>query len=467
MAPDLQRVARNRPRLGRRGGFTLVELLVSTAIMLIVILILLQVIAGMTNIWHNSTGSISTFQSARAAFNTITRTLSRATLKTYIDYVDTSGNPVTPSTVASSTFAAVSSFARASELQFISGPVYGANAAASLSPQAFATGHPEDFPGDCIFFQAPLGIISADPAAVTSKDKYLQRSLNQVGFFVEYAALSGTNTLPGWLEASLGAVPPVPRFRLFEYLEPSDYMQMYTYTATNIAGAYANSITFIDSAIVPPGFGTSAPLGTIGDVSVNYAQTTVLAENVVMLVFRPRLEPQDEKNAAAPTTGLLGPSPPSPPTLSGPAGPAYSATTADSIISPNYNYDSRAWWTKAPAALSTNPAFTSGRIANTNYSRMMRNQLPPIVDVGMIAVDPNSIIRYGTPATAPTAFVLPAAWPATGLYTPQITTAAPFTRSVNMDIDLGNYGVQLAAAHIRYRVFRASVQMEGAGWVNN
>jgi hypothetical protein len=114
----------------------------------------------------------------------------------------------------------------------------------------------------------------------------------------------------------------------------------------------------------------------------------------------------------------------------------------------------------------------------------MRNQLPPILDVAMVAIDPNSIVRFGTPATlvAPVAapppvattlgaalLPLQTAYPTSAPYTTQVnpTYSVPFSNSVNMDADLANYGTQLALNHIRFHIFRSSIQMEGAAWVNN
>lgn len=452
----------------------MVELLASTAIMLIVMLVLLQVIAGMTNIWHTSTGTISTFQSARAAFTTLTRTLSRATLKTYIDYVDASGNPVTNSTVNSSTFVPIASFTRSSELSFLCGPTIqmitsGLGGKSFTSPSDVRT----DFPGDIVTFQAPLGMVNSGIAAA-APDKFLQRSLNTVGFYATYSQFANTGTLPNWLTAALGLtvgagqVSP-PRFRLMEYIEPTENVHIYNDTLppapippaawpANGADYYA-SITYIPTNIK-----------TSNGMIQSTFQTVTLAENVVLLIIRPRLEPPDEQALAGlgPPVGVLNALTP------------YSVTTANSIISPNYNYDSRAWW---GGAMGVSPAFTmdptiSPRITNSVYARLMRNQLPPILDVAMVAVDPNTILRFpytaGPPLQPPTQLQVPATMTGTTpirhfAYATQINPAYPtsFSGSANMDVDLNNYGLWLSDNNIRYRIFRSSVQMEGAAWVNS
>jgi uncharacterized protein (TIGR02599 family) len=420
------------PRRSRaRGGFTLVEMLVSTAIMLIVILVLLQVVAGMTNIWHNTSGQISSFQSARAAFNVITRSLSRATLKSYYDYIDSAGNVVTATTLQNADdFNTIKGFARSSDLWFMCGPTTTFSKSPPMTPANI-------FPGDACFFTAPLGVASS------SNYKFLQRSLNFLGFYVTYNTLDVTgsgNSLPPWLETAMGFTAASPyRFRLMEYLENTDQTSMYNNTVFNTYTTAINNPVSVaikgNTAIV--GYGQANTLG----------ENVVLAENIVLLIFRPRVEPADEKILAT----ALGVTP-------------YNSTTANSIISPNYGYDSRAWWsTETTLAIGT----TQGtyRVLNATYASHMRSQLPPIVDVAMVAVDPNSIIRLGTTSTTPPA-ALQVSQSLFGLSTAGACNPDS-PASVNMDSDLATFGTQLATNHIHYRIFRTSVQMEGAAWVDN
>lgn len=430
-------------------GFTLVEMLVSTAIMLIVMLVLLQVIAGMTNIWHTSTGTISTFQSARAAFTTLTRTVSRATLKTYIDYVDANFNPINNasvnSTLAGSTnFNQIASFTRASELQFVCGPTDTTWGATAINAPT------SNYPVDCVFFQAPLGIINGPLDGVNSaSDKFLTKSLNTIGFWCSYSQLATTTTVPPWLSTALGlgttAAQPF-KYRLLEYIQPTENLDVYNKTSSTSAAAYNPSVSFIANSIngdkTTAGVTTNTSTGVIGPRS----QILPVAENIILLVIRPRIQPADE---------II---------LAGPGGPlnattAYSATTANAIISPNYIYDSRAWWGGYTPGV--------GKVLSTNYAKIMRNQLPPILDIAIIAVDPNSLVRFNFATNAqPVQVALPTT--AQPGYAAQIvTTAKPFQNSINMEVDLNNYGVFLDRNHIRYRIFRSSVQIEGAAWANN
>jgi uncharacterized protein (TIGR02599 family) len=243
---------------------------------------------------------------------------------------------------------------------------------------------------------------------------------------------------------------------LFEYLEYTDQTPIYSLTALpgTAANSYSTAVTEFKNAL----HGTGGALGTLGYGQVNSnGENVVLAENIVLLVFRPRLEETDEQSLAS--------------TL----GTTYSATTANSIISPGYNYDSRAWWGGCPVGAS--PA---DRILSTAYASHMRNQLPPIIDVAMVAVDPNSIVRFNNntsaggiapappiqlQATETGSGATPIATPNAFNMNNSATTAAPLSQ--NMDTDLANFGAYLASNHIHYRIFRTSVQMESAAWVDN
>jgi len=389
----------------RRGAFTLIEVLVASVILLIVIFVLFQVMASMSSISNSSSGSIANFQAARSAFTTINNELARATLKTYLDYINdpTKNNPPfgqfrTTLTSAQQQLFVPSGFARASELHFISGP-----ATQVIPSGATAVNNP----GDAIFFQAPLGVIAS---ANSSTDKYLQRVLNDVGFYIQYSSLS-SSVLPGWLSTFFGGTPHY-RYRLVECVEPAE--QLSIYSAETMTGNY--SLSWIP--------GTSASTFPVTTGTYNEG---VLAEDVILLLFRPRLEPLDEQVAA------------------GKVGTAYNATTQNSIISPNYVYDSRAWQPNYP--------YSGTAVESTSYALLMRNQLPPIVDVAMLCVDPNSFVRlHGSAQSTPPAVLQPPA----GL----------FVNSANLDADLAAFGQQLSAKHIRYKIFRSSVQMQAAAWVN-
>ena len=139
--------------------------------------------------------------------------------------------------------------------------------------------------------------------------------------------------------------------------------------------------------------------------------------------MRPRLSPKDEEAVAT--------------TLSS----NFNANTMGSILSPNYQYDSRAWETGY-----------AGQITPAARKELMRNQTPPIMDVAMVALDRRSLARLTFSADPPAALQVP----------PSL-----FQNSANLEADLATYAQQLTTAGIRFRIFRTSIELHGAKWSNN
>lgn len=365
-----------------RQAFSLLELLVATVILLVVTTVLLQLIAGIGNIWTSSAGKISAFQSARSAFTTIDRVLASALLNTYNDYVNAAGEYRTPANAANFSPA---KFLRSSELHFLSG------SAAVLVPGGNAT----STPGHAVFFQAPLGESEADGLGA------LSRKLNSTGFYIRYGEPDGS-ILPGWLQTLFGSKK---RFRLVQVVEPSDSLQIYGSTAR--AGYDVDWLNFTN----PPSSGSSRP------------RERVLAEDISLLVMRPRLSPPDEEA----TADRLG--------------STYNESTMGSLLSPDYRYDSRAW-----------ESGYAGGITAAARRELMRNQIPPIMDVAIVALDRRSLERFTFADVPPAELRVP-----DGL----------FSDSSKMEEDLATYGRQLSEAGIRFRIFRTSVRLHGAKWSNS
>jgi uncharacterized protein (TIGR02599 family) len=369
-------------------GFSLIELMVAVVILLIVMIVLFQMAGGVGNLWSSSRGKISAFQNARAAFETIGRTLSRATLNTYNDYVDASGNF---RTATNSTNFLPAKFMRASELHFLTGP------SAQIVPGADATKNP----GDAVFFQVAAGYTDTDAL------KGLRHAVNSMGFFVTYSDGSDAS-LPEWLKSLAGSTK---RFKLIQLVEPTENLQVYRSTAQ-------------------PGYDL-AWLNTFSQTSGTSSLTPrVLAENIPLFLVRPRLSPEYEKVVAP---GL---------------GSTYSDATRGSILSPNYHYDSRAWMNNYPSGQRVTAASAPAARAN-----IMRNQVPQIVDLVMVSVDPRSLSRFDLTSALPPA--------------PLRVPAELFTDSSKLESDLELYSKQLSDAQIRFRIFRLSIPLAGAKWFNN
>jgi len=147
-------------------GFTLVELLVSTAIIALIMLMLVQVTNNISGAWRSTAEKVEKFQGARDGFEAMTRRISQATLNTYWDYYDISGVARTQST-APGQFLAFS-YGRQSDLRFISGPMWGQGLGPSgagvpwgITTASTATsGFVSYWPTHGIFFQAPLGTVA-------------------------------------------------------------------------------------------------------------------------------------------------------------------------------------------------------------------------------------------------------------------------------------------------------------------
>ena len=361
------------------SGFTILELMVATVILLIIIAVLLQLTTGIGSIWKSGTGKVSAFQSARSAFTAVDRVLAGAILNTYNDYVDASGSYRTANNT--STFSP-SKFLRASELHFLSG------SASQLVSDGSATLNP----GHAVFFQAPLG--EADAASLGG----LRRTLNSTGFYIQYGD-PDSSILPAWLQPLFTSNK---RFRLVQITEPADSLQIYKSTAT-------------------PNYDTNWL--NFKDTNNNKPRLRILAEDISLLVMRPRLSPKDEEAVAT--------------TLSS----NFNANTMGSILSPNYQYDSRAWETGY-----------AGQITPAARKELMRNQTPPIMDVAMVALDRRSLARLTFSADPPAALQVP----------PSL-----FQNSANLEADLATYAQQLTTAGIRFRIFRTSIELHGAKWSNN
>ncbi len=276
-----------------RKGFTLVEMLIATSLIVLLLLFLVAMTDSTAKTWKYASSKTEQFQEARIAFDAMTRRLSEATLNTYWDMEKQNNAP--------------SRYIRKSELRFISGPM---NTLVQGSSK---------YPTHGIFFQAPTGFVedSVNKGA-------LSNLLNTSGFFLE---ISNTDpNLPDFLKSEPGELNPVVptrlRSRLMELREPSEKLSVYrnptdrTWFTTTLTSAN------------PP--------------------VRRLADNVVALVLLPKLTPQDELARVTKNPG---------------AAP----------LVKDYVYDS----TAADPDPDINP----------------KNQLPPVVQVTMVAIDEVSAAR--------------------------------------------------------------------------
>jgi uncharacterized protein (TIGR02599 family) len=246
-----------RPRFkeGFQAAFTLVEIMVSLAVLTILLLISAQVIGQVQSTWSASNARVSQFREARTAFDILTRNLSQATLNTYIDY-DT--NYLTTAGTSSVTAATPSTYVRNSDLHFVCGTT------ATLLAGA---GGAQNVPGHAVFFQAPLGVTN-NPSLVG-----LDRLLCARGYFVQYS--SDQSWKPKFIPAGNESV----RYRLMEYSPPAEQNLIYS---SSTAGAVTREWFSNAGATAGSSSGSGAAIPT----------TRPVADNIVALIISPRREPE-------------------------------------------------------------------------------------------------------------------------------------------------------------------------------
>ena len=345
----------------RVAAFTLVELMVSIAILSVILILMTRILDATGRTWASTTGKVEQFRGARQGFEALTRRLSQATLNTYVDYEYANGPKTAPTR-----------YVRTSELRFISGP------ASTLLPG-------DTHPTHAVFFQAPLGYVDS------SKYANLKNLMNTWGYFLEY----GSDI--GWRPPFINELQQPPdekmRFRLMELMEPSELMSVYQYTSgdadvPNRSMTYKGKEWFANSV--------SAPAET--------RPVRPLAENVIALVLLPKLTPAEDATGSA--------------------------------LCPNYLYDSTA--TNADARF--NP----------------KNQLPPVVQVTMVAVDEKTYNRRFPKGTTMPDFGLPNYFANAGSVT---------------DANLSGFAAELQSLQnelknerLEWRVFTSNVSIRAAKW---
>lgn len=210
--------------------------------------------------------------------------------------------------------------------------------------------------------------------------------LNTCGFFLEFG--SDKDWRPGFVNQ--GANPPRERYRsrLMELVGPAESFSLYDEAQKSSGGnAGYNGVTWFKSAVD----GTSPYTASTRPVRV-------LAENVVALILLPKLSSQED------TTGTK--------------------------LAPTYLYDS-----------------TVGKSDATINSK---NQLPPVVQVTMVAVDETSFSRLQSGDSPPN--LAP------------IYAGCEFSNANMYDRDLKQLESNLKSLNLSYRVFTMNVALKAAKW---
>ncbi|MDF1852781.1 MAG: Verru_Chthon cassette protein C [Verrucomicrobiales bacterium] len=173
-------------------AFSLVELLISMAILSLMILMVSFMLGEVEKGWSRVRGGSIEFRDARNAFETIANRISQARIDTYWDYEMDGGLPV--------------QYRKSSHLHFVAGP------AEDLVPDSLV-----EASGSAIFFEAPFGISRQQDL------KGLASLLNGWGYFAGFSGDVEWQPL-----FARGAVADRYRFRLFEYHLPTEELVLHS-----------------------------------------------------------------------------------------------------------------------------------------------------------------------------------------------------------------------------------------------
>lgn len=237
------------------SAFSLLELLVAMTVLALILVIMTTIVSSTSSIWRSTTVKIQSFQGARAAVDSIARTVSQATLAPYWDYFDKNGVK-TPLWDASQPYASVNptaQYGRFSDLHFVCGD-------GKILTGLDSTSH-------AIFFQAPLGY------STNASSQNLKGVLNSAGYFIEYG--SDAEWIPNIEALKKNAKT---RYRLMEMLQPSELMNVYTNSSSVDPAYWINS----DNRLIK--------------------NRRVLAENIIALIVHPKLS-VGEKNSSLSSIG--------------------------------------------------------------------------------------------------------------------------------------------------------------------
>ncbi len=192
---------------------------------------------------------------------------------------------------------------------------------------------PTPYPTQSLFFFAPLGFVRPASATDDAATNYqgLDNLLNLWGYFIEYADDSALR--PPFVNGK-----PRKRFRLMEMMQPSQSLNIYSLEVQ--AGGNLKYFTpdWFQNAVTTSG-STPRP-------------AHVLAENIIALIVLPKLTPADQKKGGF----------------------------NDGSLAPTYFYNSTGLDLMGTTKLST----TANPTLNGTH------QLPPIMEVAMVAIDETS-----------------------------------------------------------------------------
>ncbi len=383
------------PRAAARAAFSLIELMVSVAVLSLILVIVFQMLEQMQKTWKRTRQTVAEFKDARSGFEEMNRRIGQATMNAYYgyDYKDATLNGIKTRYGRE--------IIRQSELHFACGPssilFRGATAKAVGSR-----------PGHAIFFQAPFGFCYDRARDDKSRLQFeqLNNLLNAWGYYVEF----NTDEMdrPRFLNTLRNAPKPRPRYRLMEFRQPTEYLQVYKLGLRDLVSPQQKEIYrwFADGL-----FSVNSTWNTQLEPSKDetfFRTVRPIAENIIAMVIQPR-------EAASPTSAKK-----------------------PEDLAPDFNYDTRRWQWSSP----TNP-----------ISILTRHQLPPILDVSFIAIDEASFATFAI---------------RTGIEDvskdPKLVPDELFIKGSKLVEDFDEIEKLLRALKLDYRIFNTSIRLRESKW---
>lgn len=420
----------------RRDAFTLTEVLVSSALIVAIMAIMFTTIEQTRRTITTTTARVAQFQGARIAFEAMTRSLSQATLNTYYDLDrrnDIGQNPI--------------GYRRNSDLHFVSGrafqPKLLGGSDAKMDGDTVTADH---LPGHAVFFQAPLGTTAEELSTQDLRYRGLTNLISVTGFYVRW---DEERTLPQFLSRD-ETIDKRKRFRLMQVQQPAETMMVYTdsnYTILNEAGlaarpgqGYKNATDWIKVATGLLSLPNDFELPPGATRKANYSRP--LAENIVALIILPKV-PENDRDKKDRLDDITD---------------DYEYDTCPQIA---FDAQKRDFKTSDPMQLKL--LNLRGHLSTTEVKQL--HQLPPIVQVTMVAIDEASAQKLHDYSDDPTDFT-------EGLFT-KVGTYAQFINDLgdpknpkenSVIYRVSNPNGTLPTPRMNYRVFTTDVVLRGSKW---
>jgi uncharacterized protein (TIGR02599 family) len=260
--------------------------------------------------------------------------------------------------------------------------------------EALGEGPDGSRPGHAVFFNAPLGFTAESTANGTPLYSNMEMLLNSWGYFVEFS--SDENDRPSFLNKK-NTIKKRLRYRLMEFRQPSENLSIYSEPLSELKSKTALYRWFSRGDT-----GVNASVNRSSSLGANDVRTVrPVAENIIVLVLAPRL-PEFDRNDP-------------------------------DFIAPNYIYDTREFqWGK-----------------EEERTVLSKHQLPPLMQVTMVAVDELDMARWLT---------------TNGQREPDFVSDSLFKSQRSLEQDLETLRKDMDNQKVRHRVFTTTIRMRESKW---